>query len=465
MAEISSYVVAKYDYESKDEQELTIKKGERLALLDDSRNWWRVRNDRCEDGFVPSNYIRAENWKDTVRGTLRKLPDLPRKNSHPSTTTASAKMSRPALTAATFSCSLNQSNGRSNGEKSKTAMKILCKALVRYDYPPKREDELSLTKGQFVAVVEKSSDGWWKGCVILQKNDQEETLSLENLQSRQPLVFGWFPSNYVLSMDDPASHLVLAACSSATSSPFKTAPLVTSSPCHNLNNNSGLKKVNGSSSSSSSNNNASGELVVATYSFSGQHPGDLSFDKGDRLLLLPLDGGDDELYNVGHASCSNEWRRAKNESGQIGLIPLTYVEPIKTTVAIEPIDNNLQRLPSPGTLRNRSVREGACQKFKVEPWYYGQVSRDDSDKVLQQFGDNGDFLIRDSESNPGDFSISLKASLKNKHFWVRCDDQGMYNIGNRKFDSMPALIEHYSNHPIFSNDKGERLFLIKPLIS
>lgn len=106
MAEISSYVVAKYDYVSRDEQELTIKKGERLALLDDSRNWWRVRNDRFEDGFVPSNYIRAENWKDTVKGTLRKLPDLPRKNSHSNTTTTPTKMSRPALTAATFSSSL-----------------------------------------------------------------------------------------------------------------------------------------------------------------------------------------------------------------------------------------------------------------------------------------------------------------------------------------------------------------------
>lgn len=75
------FVVAKYDYHAKDDQELTIKKGERLALLDDSKNWWKVRNCQNDEGFVPSNFVRKENWKDTVKGTLRKFPELPRKSS------------------------------------------------------------------------------------------------------------------------------------------------------------------------------------------------------------------------------------------------------------------------------------------------------------------------------------------------------------------------------------------------
>lgn len=36
------YVVVKYDYLAQEEQELTIKKNERLKLLDDSKNWWKV---------------------------------------------------------------------------------------------------------------------------------------------------------------------------------------------------------------------------------------------------------------------------------------------------------------------------------------------------------------------------------------------------------------------------------------
>lgn len=37
-----AFVVAKYDYHAQEEQELTIKKGERLRLIDDSKNWWKV---------------------------------------------------------------------------------------------------------------------------------------------------------------------------------------------------------------------------------------------------------------------------------------------------------------------------------------------------------------------------------------------------------------------------------------
>lgn len=52
------------------------------------------------------------------------------------------------------------------------------KAVVKFTYEPRLEDELGLTKGDFVYVVEKSTDGWWKG------------------EAPNGGV-GWFPSNYV----------------------------------------------------------------------------------------------------------------------------------------------------------------------------------------------------------------------------------------------------------------------------
>lgn len=50
-------------------------------------------------------------------------------------------------------------------------------AVAKYNYEPQRPDELALTRGDMVTVVERSSDGWWKGEI----NGQ----------------VGWFPSNYV----------------------------------------------------------------------------------------------------------------------------------------------------------------------------------------------------------------------------------------------------------------------------
>lgn len=54
-------VVAKWDYTAQQDQELDIRKNERLFLLDDSKNWWRVRNASNQTGYVPSNYVERKN--------------------------------------------------------------------------------------------------------------------------------------------------------------------------------------------------------------------------------------------------------------------------------------------------------------------------------------------------------------------------------------------------------------------
>lgn len=54
-------VVAKWDYTAQQDQELDIRKNERLFLLDDSKTWWRVRNASNQTGYVPSNYVERKN--------------------------------------------------------------------------------------------------------------------------------------------------------------------------------------------------------------------------------------------------------------------------------------------------------------------------------------------------------------------------------------------------------------------
>lgn len=54
-------VIAKWDYTAQQDQELDIRKNERLWLLDDSKTWWRVRNASNRTGFVPSNYVERKN--------------------------------------------------------------------------------------------------------------------------------------------------------------------------------------------------------------------------------------------------------------------------------------------------------------------------------------------------------------------------------------------------------------------
>lgn len=61
----------------------------------------------------------------------------------------------------------------------------------------------------------------------------------------------------------------------------------------------------------------------------------------------------------------------------------------------------------------------------------------------------------------GDFSVSLKAPLKNKHFRVHFEE-GVYCIGQRRFSSLDELIEHYKKAPIYTSPSGEKMYLIKP---
>ncbi|XP_041636934.1 epidermal growth factor receptor kinase substrate 8-like protein 3 [Cheilinus undulatus] len=48
-----------YDFISRDHRELSVKKGEIVELLDRSKQWWKVRNSRGEEGFVPNNVLEA----------------------------------------------------------------------------------------------------------------------------------------------------------------------------------------------------------------------------------------------------------------------------------------------------------------------------------------------------------------------------------------------------------------------
>jgi hypothetical protein len=51
--EPSTVLVVKFDYAAKEQHELDIHKGERLALIDNSKNWWLVRKlDSDLTGFV-----------------------------------------------------------------------------------------------------------------------------------------------------------------------------------------------------------------------------------------------------------------------------------------------------------------------------------------------------------------------------------------------------------------------------
>ncbi|KAM4601704.1 cytoplasmic protein NCK2b isoform 1-T2 [Polymixia lowei] len=384
-----SIVIAKWDYQAQQEQELDIRKNERLWLLDDSKTWWRVRNSASQTGYVPSNYVERKN--SLKKGSLvRNIKDTLGLGKTKRKTSARDASPTPSTDAE------YPSNGSAAGAERIYDLSI--PALVKFAYSAEREDELTLVKGSRVVVMEKCSDGWWRGSSGGQA--------------------GWFPSNYVLEESDGEAASVDPARGGS----------------------GGYQRVGGATVVSNGQSGSSRvfHTVQTLYPFSSVTDEELNFDKGEVMEVMEKPENDPE------------WWRCRNARGLVGLVPKNYVLVLSDGPA--PLGSSHLLYTGP-----------ACTgMFAGRDWYYGNVTRHQAECALNQRGMEGDFLVRDSESSPSDFSVSLKAVGKNKHFKVQLTE-GVYCIGQRRFSTMDELVEHYKKAPIFTSEHGEKLYLVRAL--
>lgn len=320
------YVIAKYDYTAQDSQELDIKKNEKLLLLDDSKHWWKVQNARSQAGFVPSNFVKKAKPSilTSLKNTLGRRKGGEAKHGFGQT---------------------SHRNGDSASEQSSCSSDVVCDGVPRvakYAYQAQQQDEISLNKGDKVVVLEKSSDGWWKG----KKEDNE---------------VGWFPSNYVELEDQENSPYAHPAYTPGTQG--KNQQCI--------------------------------EMVVALYPFASSNSEELSFEKDETLEILEKPRVDPE------------WWKARNGRSEIGLIPRNYVQSTDSgfpqTTPESQSESSLSghshgassRTPS-GGMRSRFNISGP---FADKQWYYGNITRAECDQMMNAYAEDGDFLIRDSETN------------------------------------------------------------------
>ncbi|XP_063062644.1 tyrosine-protein kinase Lyn-like isoform X2 [Engraulis encrasicolus] len=145
-------------------------------------------------------------------------------------------------------------------------------------------------------------------------------------------------------------------------------------------------------------------LVVALYSYEGRNRGDLPFKKGERMTVL---------------SGTGEWWTAKSlVTGREGLIPANYV--------------------------------AATESMECKEWFFKDISRRDAERqLLAPANKPGAFLIRESETTAGSYSLSLRDVGEHgtdiiKHYKIRNLDSGGYYISPRNtFPDLTKLIQHY----------------------
>ncbi|XP_031673194.1 tyrosine-protein kinase-like, partial [Oncorhynchus kisutch] len=80
------------------------------------------------------------------------------------------------------------------------------------------------------------------------------------------------------------------------------------------------------------------------------------------------------------------------------------------------------------------------------PWFAGRVSRQQAEQRLR-WEERGVFLVRESESSPGEFSVSVSYGDMVEHFLV-LEGLGQYCVWEETFSSLNRLVDFYRSHSI-----------------
>jgi tyrosine-protein phosphatase non-receptor type 11 len=79
---------------------------------------------------------------------------------------------------------------------------------------------------------------------------------------------------------------------------------------------------------------------------------------------------------------------------------------------------------SPLREKNGDIIELKYPLYSADPtterWFHGHISGKDAEKLLLDKGKNGSYLVRESQSKPGDFVLTVRIDDKVTHVMVRC---------------------------------------------
>ncbi|RWS14301.1 Protein E(sev)2B-like protein, partial [Dinothrombium tinctorium] len=170
--------------------------------------------------------------------------------------------------------------------------------------------------------------------------------------------------------------------------------------------------------------------AIAKHDFNATADDELSFRKGDVLKVLNME---DDI----------NWYRAELDSKE-GLIPSNYID-MKRHEYVLCVRSQCPLFYSLHSTTPLTYCSHSFSLFflRTKSWYYGRITRADAEKLLMNKHE-GAFLIRVSESSPGDFSLSVNRCGDGvQHFKVLRDTSGKFFLWVVKFNSLNELVEYH----------------------
>ena len=144
------------------------------------------------------------------------------------------------------------------------------------------------------------------------------------------------------------------------------------------------------------------DLYIVKHDYHTDQAGQLSIRKGDKL-------------KISRKSENGDWAEATSPQGDIGWVPASYIAKVDS--------------------------------LEKHSWFHGNVTRAEAELSLSS-GINGSFLLRESESKPGQFSISLRYDGRVFHYRIHLDSSSKYYVTpESKFECLAELVVHHSKNP------------------
>lgn len=144
-------------------------------------------------------------------------------------------------------------------------------------------------------------------------------------------------------------------------------------------------------------------LYVVRYNYSAAQEGQLSIKKRENVTLI-------RKNEVG------DWCEVVNGQGEVGWVPTSFIAQVDTS--------------------------------ERQSWHHGNITRAEAEGMLEGTTD-GSFLVRESQTKRGEYSISLRHEGNIFHYQIHKEPStgGYYVSPNAQFQTLDKLIAHHSSSP------------------
>ncbi|VDM92958.1 unnamed protein product, partial [Onchocerca ochengi] len=114
--------------------------------------------------------------------------------------------------------------------------------------------------------------------------------------------------------------------------------------------------------------------------------------------------------------------------------------------------NNVHSMTSAGMDMRMPTRTvpGSVSGLEIYPWFHARLSRSVSTRLVLYNGVDGHglFLVRQSETRPGEFVLTFNCQGKAKHVRIVMMPDGECRIHQMIFETMIDLLEYFRDNPI-----------------